>query len=244
MPTGAARKRERLVEEHLPFVRALASGLRGELPPSVEFEDLVAYGTQGLLEAAERYDGAHGTSFTTFAYYRVRGAMVDGLRRMGGLPRAEWARARIEDHAAAYLSDLVAREPPPRRRPPSLEEELRDLAGALGGVTTALLTAIEASEAGEGGEAADEAPPPDERLALRRAASGVRAVLPSLPEKERRLIELYYFEERTLEEAGAALGLSKSWTSRLHARAIELLSQALEGGARPAKKRARATSRR
>jgi RNA polymerase sigma factor for flagellar operon FliA len=81
------KDRQRLVDANVPFVRSIAAKIKEQLPREIEFDDLVAYGMQGLLEAAERYDGSHGTSFTTFAYYRVRGAMFDGLRGMGWLPR-------------------------------------------------------------------------------------------------------------------------------------------------------------
>ena len=101
VPTSETKRR--LIEANLSYVRAIAARVKEHLPRDIEFDDLVAYGTQGLLEAADRFDGKHGATFTTFAYYRVRGAIFDGLRRMGWLPRGEWARARFEERAAAYL---------------------------------------------------------------------------------------------------------------------------------------------
>jgi len=209
-------------------VRAIAARVREHLPRDIEFDDLVAYGTQGLLEAAQRYDGRHGAAFTTFAYYRVRGAMFDGLRRMGWLPRAEWARTRFEDRATAYLGNLGERDAGQRRGGDggSVAEDVRDLASALGGVAAIFIASL--SERDEE-QLADGAPLAHEGLERREVEGSVRAALARLPDKERRLIELYYFEEKTLEEAGAALGLSKSWTSRLHARAVDLLQQGLAG---------------
>src|SRR5437867_6469457 len=104
------KDRQRLVDANVPFVRSIAAKIKEQLPKEIEFDDLVAYGMQGLLEAAERYDGRHGTSFTTFAYYRVRGAMFDGLRGMGWLPRSEYARMRFEERAASYLQNLADRD--------------------------------------------------------------------------------------------------------------------------------------
>ncbi len=222
--------KKRLVADNLPYVRAIAARIKDQLPKEIEFEDLVAYGTQGLLEAADRYDGKHGASFTTFAYYRVRGAIFDGLRGMGWLPRGEYARARFEERAAAYLANLADREAgaeayggPGAAR--ALEDEVRDLANALGGVAAVFITSLDLDD-----EQAmtDEAPHPQERIEQREVETTLRGALSGLPEKERRLIELYYFEEKTLEEAGTALGLSKSWASRLHARAIDLLKTGLE----------------
>src|SRR5581483_9848995 len=128
---ATASDKKKLVADNLAYVRAIAARIKDQLPREIEFDDLVAYGTQGLLEAAERYDGRHGASFTTFAYYRVRGAIFDGLRGMGWLPRGEYARARFEERAAAYLANLADREMGEERYRDgmrALEDEVRDLA--------------------------------------------------------------------------------------------------------------------
>jgi len=224
------KDRQRLVDANVPFVRSIAAKIKEQLPREIEFDDLVAYGMQGLLEAAERFDGSHGTSFTTFAYYRVRGAMFDGLRGMGWLPRAEYARLRFEERAGAYLGNLndrdagaAAADPLP---PPRLEDEVRAIADALGGVAAIFVTTMDARR--EEAESGTATPVPQQQVERVERNHAIRRALDSLPEKERRLLELYYYEDRTLLEAGQALGLSKSWSSRLHARAITLLKQALE----------------
>src|SRR5512143_101245 len=96
--------RERLVEEHLHLVHSIAAKLRGRLGKTMEPGDLVAYGTKGLLEAAERFDANHGVAFATFAYYRIRGAMFDGMRTMGWYSRSDCARFRAEERAGEYLA--------------------------------------------------------------------------------------------------------------------------------------------
>ena len=107
---------------------------------------------QGLLEAAERYDRRHGVTFQTFAYYRVRGAMFDGLRNMGWLPRHEYARLRFEERAAAYLSNLTSAKRAPRRRRRrgagvvNIEDEVRQVAEALGGVAAIFVTTMEGQQ--------------------------------------------------------------------------------------------------
>src|SRR5437773_10688967 len=122
-------RKKRLIEGNLAYVRAIAAKVKEQLPREIEFDDLVAYGTQGLLEAADRFDGRHGASFTTFAYYRVRGAIFDGLRRMGWLPRAEYARTRFEERAAHYLENLAERDAGSAAwgdaRPRNMEEDVR-----------------------------------------------------------------------------------------------------------------------
>src|SRR5262245_56948952 len=143
-----AKDRQKLVDANVPFVRSIAAKIKEQLPREIEFDDLVAYGMQGLLEAAERFDGSHGTSFTTFAYYRVPGAMFCGLRGMGWLPRAEYARMRVEERASAYLANLADRdagaaagEPLPSAR---IEDEVRAIADALGGVAAIFVTTMDA----------------------------------------------------------------------------------------------------
>src|SRR5262249_29452344 len=148
---------QRLVDANVPFVRSIAAKIKESLPREIEFDDLVAYGMQGLLEAAERYDGRHGTSFTTYAYYRVRGAMFDGLRGMAWLPRSEYARQRSEERAAAFLPNLADRDAGANTlsddapRAVTLEEEVRWLAEALGGVAAIFITSLDAQvESGHG----------------------------------------------------------------------------------------------
>ncbi len=220
----------RLIEDHIPFVRSIARKLREQVP-MVEFDDLVGFGMQGLIEAAHRFDERHGVAFTTFAYYRVRGAMFDGLRSMGWLPRGEYAKLRAEDRATSYMNNLAARPPsqPGGGEPPAATEggviaPVRDIAEALNGVATIFVTLLGRQEEQQ---LQDDRSAPHEQLERHQMAERVRRAMRKLPDKERHLIEMYYFHDQTLEQVGASMGLSKSWTSRLHARAITLLRDAL-----------------
>jgi RNA polymerase sigma factor for flagellar operon FliA len=212
-------ERNRLVEEHGSYVRALAAQIKERLPPEIEYDELCAYGTQGLLEAAERWDPRGGASFTTFSYYRIRGAIYDGLRRMGLTSRSQRARLRAAERAGEYLS--------------STAELPQDVAGAaaltaIADRLAAVATVYVSTLAGEADEAPAEGPDAEGWLCSAEMAGVVHGALAALPEKERRLIELHYFEGKNLQESGRVLGLSKSWTSRLHARAIDLLRTALD----------------
>jgi RNA polymerase sigma factor for flagellar operon FliA len=221
-----AAARDRLVEQHLPLVQSIAGKLKRTLGRTIEFEDLMAYGTKGLLEAAERFDPTLGASFGTFAYYRVRGAMLDGLRSMGWYSRADYARYRAEERANQYLQNQSERETAAKQSgaKDSPASALESIAEILGGVATIHITSLEAAAA-----VADERlPPPDADIARVQDRARVREALARLPEKERTLLEMYYFGDKNLGEAGAALGLSKSWACRLHARAVDLLRAALK----------------
>jgi RNA polymerase sigma factor for flagellar operon FliA len=222
-----AAGKSQLVQQHLSLVEAIARKLKRTLGASIDFEDLVGYGSKGLVEAAERFDPRHGVAFSTFAYYRIRGAMFDGLRTMGWYSRGDYARYRAEERANEYLrsqaerAGALAADGAPADAPAA--KVLADVAGVLAGVATVHITSLDAAA-----KVPDETvPPPDAALDGGRLGRRAREALQNLPEKERRLMELYYFGNMNLEEAGAELGLSKSWACRLHARAVDLLRQAL-----------------
>ncbi len=225
-------ERRRLVDTNVEYVRSIAAKIKGELAREIEYDDLVAYGMQGLLEASERYDHRHGVSFSTFSYYRIRGAIFDGLRNMGWLPRHEYARYKFESRANHYLQNLADREAgtAPEEHPGAqndVEHQVRDLAEALGGVAAVFVTSLDAESA-----RAVAAPEPAAHVEMeaRERDSSIRQAIESLPEKERALIELYYYQDLSLAEAGEKLGMSKSWTSRLHARAVTLIKAKLKRG--------------
>jgi RNA polymerase sigma factor for flagellar operon FliA len=223
-----ASEANRLVEQHLSLVQALARKVKKTLGASMDLEDLVGYGSKGLVEAAERFDARHGVAFTTFAYYRIRGAMYDGLRTMGWYSRADYARYRAEERANEYLRSQADREGAARAEAPgetgkSTAETLDSVSELLSGIATVHITSLEAAST-----VADESlPPPDSAVDTGRLSLRVREAVKALPPKERQLMELYYFADKTLQEAGAELGLSKSWACRLHARAVDLLREAL-----------------
>jgi RNA polymerase sigma factor for flagellar operon FliA len=221
----AVSEKNQLVEQHLSLVQAIARKVKKSLTASIDYEDLVGYGSKGLVEAAERFDPRHGVAFTTFAYYRIRGAMYDGLRTMGWYSRADYARYRAEERANEYLQthsdrDGAARaDGAPQPGAKDAEATLAAVAEVLAGVATVHITSLEAAAT-----VADESlPAPDSQIDNGRLSIRVRAAVTKLPDKERRLMELYYFAGKNLEEAGAEMGLSKSWACRLHARAVDLL---------------------
>jgi RNA polymerase sigma factor for flagellar operon FliA len=228
-----ARERDGLVEKHLPLVQSVARKLRAQITARVEFDDLIGYGSKGLIEAAERFDPKHGVAFTTFAYYRIRGAMLDGLRTMGWYSRADYARYRAEERANQYLQNQSDRDGAAATglketgsvvpSPPSTEATLASLAEVLGSIATVHITSLDAAAT-----VADERlPPPDAQLDSGRLSARLRDAVKALPDRERNLMELYYFADKNLEEAGAVMGLSKSWACRLHARAVDLLRDEL-----------------
>src|SRR6185312_15158527 len=188
------RERQKLVDANVPFVRSIASKIKDQLPREIEFDDLYNYGMQGLLEAAERYDRRHGVTFQTFAYYRVRGAMFDGLRNMGWLPRHEYARLRFEERAAAYLTNLSEREAgagvsAEAAAVVNIEDEVRQVAEALGGVAAIFVTTMEGQKE-KGDVATGMTPTPQVDVERQERDVAIEEALKELPDKERRLLQL------------------------------------------------------
>jgi RNA polymerase sigma factor for flagellar operon FliA len=214
-----------LLEKYGPYVRSLAATVRKQFSAQLELEELVAYGQIGLLEAAERFDPKVGANFLTFAHYRIKGAIYDGLRKMGVLRGGDARNAFVGERASAYLGNLSDREQGAGNRGGSIDDDVMDISNAVAGLAMVFATSLEGADAGS---FSDESLPADQRLELEQMRTRVRAAIEKLPEKERRLLQGYYFQGKTLEEAGAEIGQSKSWASRLHARAIERLKELLD----------------
>lgn len=229
-PPSKGMTREQLASQYMPYVRSIAGNVWKTLSKDIEFDDLVSYGMMGLFEAADRFDAKFGANFMTFSYYRIRGAIYDGLRSMGWVSRTEYQRYRYEQRANAYLTNVHDRDMAPVGDAPKSEkksddEEVNELADMVSGLVTIYVTALDAMEGFQIKD--DRGPAVDEVLELFQSKELVSTAVQKLPEQEKKLIELYYYSELSLEEVGKNLSLSKSWTSRLHTRAIDKLGRIL-----------------
>jgi RNA polymerase sigma factor for flagellar operon FliA len=218
-------ERARLVERHLELVRKAAATLYPRVKEHVEFEELVAFGNIGLAEAASRFDPSKGAAFSTFAWYRVQGAMIDELRKQTNLPRRVWARLVALRAASDYLENRAERDAGAAQRgtpAPSGADALAAIKSAMSVIRTMYVTSLDTLRE-DGFDPSDTATPADERIHTGRLSAKLRTALGALPEKERALVTKHYYEGKNLLEAGAELGISKSWASRLHAQAVERL---------------------
>lgn len=219
-----AAERE-FVREHEPLVRKLAGRVRAQLELTTDLDDLMAYGYRGLLEARARFDPSRGVQFTSFAHYRIRGAILDGVRQMAYLPR----RAH-ESRRAAEALDRAAEEVALERA--ASPEDRAEIGAALAAIDDILGKTCAAFVISVVGQSSDDAPVAvDEEVIRAEDRARVAAALHLLDERERKLIEGHYFADRTLEEVGAEMGISKSWASRLHSRALSRLRRALQAPA-------------
>lgn len=220
--TGASR--HELIASCQRLVKSLARKLHSRLPRHVELDDVVAFGQVGLAEAARDFDPDRGHSFSTFAYYRIRGAMFDGLSKMAWFKRADYARLRYESSANEALSLANA-----ETESGELKDDARWLT-QLGG--TLAMVYLCSHAAGDGADASAsledrsaESPP---AAAIRRETiDRLRRLIDTLPPDAAALIRATYFEGLTLKEAGERIGIGKAWASRLHARTLDRLRRAL-----------------
>lgn len=224
--------RRALAEQYVPYVRHIAGKIKRSLAREIEYDDLVEYGMIGLMEAADRFDSAQGANFMTFAYYRIRGAIYDGLRTMGWMSRSAYAKARFEERANNYLSQAAQQhqaadgEAGAAVNEGPLEHAVHHLTAAVQGLAAVYITSLDAAENMELPD--DSEPLAEEKLGLEQSRARVRRTLKKLSEQERQLLEMYYYKDMTLEQIGAQLKLSKSWTSRLHGRVIDKMHRLLE----------------
>jgi RNA polymerase sigma factor FliA len=227
-----APSQSRRIVAGLPFVEALARRMAASMPNSIDVGDLVQDGVLGLIDAAKRFDEGRGIKFETFAERRVRGAMIDALRR-DAWPRGVRRQRRELEAAREELRRELGHEP-----------SMADLAARVGsdekrlGRTIIRINTIESTSPLASGERVDESALPAalvpsepdspdcayEKLETREL---VRAAIQSLPWRERKVIGLYYYGEVTMKQIGAEIGVNESRVSQLHARAIRRLRDAL-----------------
>jgi RNA polymerase sigma factor for flagellar operon FliA len=220
------------VEAGIPFVEALARRMAATMPHSIDLSDLVQDGVIGLIDAAHRFDDSRGIKFETFAERRIRGAMIDALRK-DAWPRGVRRVRRELEAAREKLRKTLGHEP-----------SLADLANEIGsdekrlGKTIVRINTIESTSPFSSAENVDESqlpavmvPAEPERPDLQyerdEVKGRVRNAIATLPVREQRVIALYYYNEVTMKDIGAELGVNESRVSQLHARAIKRLREAL-----------------
>jgi RNA polymerase sigma factor for flagellar operon FliA len=204
----------RLAESHSDLPRRAAAIVYRRVHPHVEYDELVALGNVGLVEAAARFDPDRGISFPAYAWYRVQGAIIDGVRKLTSLPRRIWRQLVALRAASTYLEHHATTESQTTNEP---LEKLRD---AMTAIRTMYMISLEAISEDDVEPLQTSA---DEVIDLQRLSIRLRTALEALPEDERALMFKHYWEGKQLVTAGGELGISRSWSSRVHSRAIERL---------------------
>lgn len=215
------------VKEGLDLVEILARQMRRQMGPHVNVEDLASYGREALVAAARTYDPDRGLPFRRWANLRIRGAMIDGVRSQSNLPKRVYRKVRALQ-AAEHVHEVAAEEQ--GAAPPATAENAdQKLSETLSSAAMAMALGFLSMGSGEAVERAhDTGDSPEDATARAEIAKMIRAAIAERPEAERRLLERHYFDDVTFEEAAKELGLSKSWASRLHSRALEGLARSLK----------------
>jgi RNA polymerase sigma factor for flagellar operon FliA len=210
----------KLIETSLSYSHAIAAEVLRKLPPDLEKKDIEGWAELGLVEAANSFDPTRGVQFKTFAYYRIRGAIYDGLRKMGWYPKGQYRQMRFEMAANEYLKDVSAGS----MGAASPDAQLLNLKDLTANLATCYMLSLEAMPQEPVDQNLISA---EEAVVLAEQSRNLRRSLSQLPETNRQILEHCYFQGLTLEQIGRKLGLSKSWVCRLHAKSLEMLRKKL-----------------
>ena len=235
-PEGAAgADRDRMLMEHLPTVRYLARRIHERLPQHVELDDLISAGVVGLIDAFSKFDHGKKVQFKSYAQFRIRGAILDSLRTLDWSPRELRRKGRAVEEAIRAVTHRVGRAPSEQEIAKEMElslAEYQQLLGDLKGLEIGSLHMERSEDSGD--EELAYIPGSPEEDPLFRCLKGemkqrLADAIDGLPEKERMVLTLYYYEELTMKEIGLTLGVVESRISQIHSSAVLRLRSALSG---------------
>jgi RNA polymerase sigma factor FliA len=230
---GSATDRDMLLMEHLPTVRYLARRIHERLPQHVELDDLVSAGVVGLIDAFSKFDHKKKVQFKSYAQFRIRGAILDSLRTLDWSPRELRRKGRAVEEAIRAVTQRVGRAPSEQEIAREMEltlAEYQALLGDLKGLEIGSLHMERSEDSGDEELAYVPGAPEDDPLF--RCLKGemkqrLADAIDELPEKERMVLTLYYYEELTMKEIGLTLGVVESRVSQIHSSAVLRLRASL-----------------
>ena len=233
--TKDAKLRNRLTLHYLYIARSLAYQLRGIAPGFAQEEDLINQGVLALMDCLDRYDDTKGARFETYAFLRVRGAMIDYIRSQDWVPHRTRSLQKKVDEAYHTLASRKMREPDTEELAAYLGISKEQVETHMASISKASVLSFEAVlqdcsgvMAKEELESGDDSIKPQESLLQKEMTQMLGRAIESLPEKERLVVTLYYYEELKYSEISEVIGVGESRVCQLHARALNKMKQSLE----------------
>jgi RNA polymerase sigma factor FliA len=227
------------VVAYSPLVKYVAGRMSSGLPAHVEEADLISYGLIGLINAIERFEPDRDIKFETYAITRVKGAIIDELRALDWVPRSVRARARQIERAHGKLEHRLHRTPTDEEMAAELGVTVDEFQESLLKISTSTVVALDelwtvGDSAGDQVSLLDtlhdpDAPDPQKLLDATELRERLAAAIAALPDREKLVISLYYYENLTLREIGEVLGVTESRVSQLHTKAVLRLRSRLQG---------------
>ncbi len=237
--SGDERAREKLVVAYSPLVKYVAGRMSTGLPAHVEEADLISYGLSGLISAIERFDLAREIKFETYAITRIRGAIIDELRTLDWVPRSVRARAREIERVNMKLEARFQRAPTDEEMAGELGVSVNEFQDALLQISNSTIVALDelwnvSDSTGDQVSLLDtlpdrQAPDPQALVDQGELRDRIADAIAALPEREKLVVALYYYENLTLREIGEVLGVTESRVSQLHTKAVLRLRSKLQG---------------
>ena len=236
---GDARSRERLVLAYSPLVKYVAGRMSSGLPAHVEEADLISYGLLGLISAIERFDLEREIRFETFAITRIKGSIIDELRSLDWVPRSVRAKAREIERTNAKLENQLHRAPSDSEMATALDTTVEEFQESLVRISNSSVVALDelwtvSDSSGDQVSLLDTiqdptAVDPAQEMDLTDMKDRLADAIARLPEREKLVVALYYYENLTLREIGEVLGVTESRVSQLHTKAVLRLKSRLQG---------------
>ena len=227
---NGAPDRERLIMHYAPLVKFVAGRVAAGLPQSIEQSDLVSYGIFGLIDAIDKFDPGRGFKFETYTISRIKGAIIDELRSIDWVPRSVRAKARSIERAISKLENELKRSPEDAEVAAELDMTEGELAGVLSQISFTGLVALDDLLAASGGDRSggttvadtisDGAHDPVQAFEVDEMKHLLADAINRMPDHERLVLTLYYYEGLTLAEIGEVLGVTESRVCQIHTKAI------------------------
>lgn len=209
--------------KHVGLVKRVALHLRARIPNYMELDELIQVGTVGLIEATKNFDASKGVEFEVFAKTRIRGAIIDQVRKISYLPRSAMVTVREHNEAAAVLSSTLGRQPSHTELAAFMGKDIETFQKERNHANRFKTVSIESQLSEDVEVPTMPADNPEAKLSKQQLMSSVAEAIAELPERERNIISLYYVEEMNLKEIGAILNVSESRISQILSQTVKRL---------------------